>query len=325
MQTLPLLNLHETLVIVGSGPAGLTAALYAARAGLSPLIISGEKLGGAIATSESVQNWPGMLETTGQALIDSMLDAALAHGARISSTVIKKIEINPDGTFMLTCGTGGKSGTIVAKSIILACGTTYRKLGIPGESEYWGHGVSVCSTCDAPLFKDKTVAVVGGGYSAAATALTLSKYAAKIYVLNRESEFAPSVTMAQATRLTMNSKISVLTRTEACFIAGMRKIVTQMTVRNIDSHEERTLSVDGVFLAIGTIPNTGFLDGLVKCDARGYVICQADSTATSVPGIFAAGDLVDSKYHQAITAAASGCRAALDCEYYLTGKIKLVH
>lgn len=325
----------ETVVIVGSGPAGLTAALYCARAGLTPLIILGTQRGGAIIDAKKVENWPGVTSISGAKLIDSLEQQALHHGAHTLDTIVQKIQRRRPIGFRITTPVG----IIDAEAVILACGTTARRLGLPGEKKFWGRGVSTCATCDAAFYRDKIVGVVGGGVRAVQSVIALSQYAKKIYLIVRDSHLAPTVSPELKDALEALSQVTFLFSTTVKSLHGTPtesltprssglarddegEVFSEITVYNSALEAEKTIALDGLFLALGTAPNTEPFARLIACDGAGYALCKPGTTETSVPGIFAAGDIVDRRYHQAVTAAASGCQAALDCERYITGMVR---
>lgn len=300
------------LVIVGSGPAGYTAAVYAARAGLAPVVLAGSvTAGGALMTTTEVENFPGFVDgVQGPELMESMRLQAERFGARI--LLDDAIRVDLDGhTKTIETGAGD---TIHARAVILAMGSAYRKLGLPDEERLTGRGVSWCATCDGFFFRDQEIVVVGGGDSAMEEALFLTRFASKVTVVHRRGEFRASKIMAQ--RVLDHPKIEVAWSTEVGGLVGGEK-VEAVTLRDTVTGAERELLATGVFVAIGHDPRSEIVTGLVDTDADGYVLVDHPSTRTNVSGVFAAGDLVDHTYRQAITAAGTGCAAAQDAQHYL--------
>lgn len=300
------------LIIIGSGPAGLTAAIYAARANLNPLIIGGFTWGGQLMNTTDIENFPGFIDgIPGPQLMENMLKQAQRFGAEIvyeNATQVKSI----DGKKIVKT----YENEYEAEAVILASGSMPKKLGIPGEDKYYGRGVSTCATCDAAFYRGKTVAVVGGGDSAMEEANFLTKFADKVYLIHRRDEFRASKIMVQ--RAIDNPKIEILYNTEVKEVAG-EKTVTHLNLFNNKDNSESELKVDGMFLAIGHIPVTDFVQGEIELDDAGYIKSE-DGVHTSIEGIFVAGDVWDQRYRQAITAAGMGCRAAMDAEKWLESK-----
>ncbi|MGU3652978.1 thioredoxin-disulfide reductase [Mycolicibacterium sp. A43C] len=302
--------IHD-VIIIGSGPAGYTAAVYTARAQLKPLVFEGISFGGALMTTTEVENYPGFREgITGPNLMEEMREQALRFGADLRMEDVDSVDLS-DPVKTVTVG----DETFRAKSVILAMGAAARQLGIPGEQERIGLGVSTCATCDGFFFREQDIAVIGGGDSAMEEAIFLTKFARSVTLIHRRDEFRASKIMLE--RAQANEKITILTNTAVDEIEGDPK-VTGIRLRNTVTGEESTLSVSGVFVAIGHIPRSDLVKGQVDLDGDGYVKVIGRSTATSVEGVFAAGDLVDHTYRQAITAAGSGCSAAIDTERWLT-------
>lgn len=303
----------ENLVILGTGIAGLTAAIYAARANLSPLIISGPEDGGQLTLTSDVENFPGFPEgIKGPELIDRCKKQAERFGAKFKLALVEKINKKKD-FFTITLD---DKTTLETKSIIIATGASARWLGIPSEEKYKGRGVSTCATCDAAFYKNKEVVVIGGGDSAMEEANFLTKFANKVTIIHRREKFSASVIMQKKTL--SNPKIKTLWNKEVQEVLGDGKKVTGVKLKDSKTSKAEEYSSNGVFLAIGHIPNTGFLRGFVDLDEKGYL--KADNHMhTSVPGVFAAGDVQDYNYRQAITAAGTGCVAALEVEKYLSG------
>lgn len=302
---------HE-LVIIGSGPAGLTAAIYAARARLKPVLIAGSSYGGQLMNTSEVENFPGFPDgILGPELMQNMLKQAERFGTEMVYENAVKIE-NVDSNRTVYTDGGLKFPT---KALILATGAVPRRLGIPGEDKFYGKGVSTCATCDGALFRDKIVAVVGGGDSAMEEANFISKFASKIYLIHRRNEFRASKIMQE--RVDKNPKIEVMFNTEVKEILGDTK-VTGIKIYNNTTNTESEVALDGFFLAIGHIPVTQFLSNLLDLNEDGYVLSH-EGIKTSIDGIFVAGDVEDFKYRQAITAAGAGCKAALEAEKWLAG------
>ena len=301
------------LLIVGSGPAGYTAAVYAARAGLAPVVIAGSvTAGGALMTTTEVENFPGFVDgVQGPELMESMRAQAERFGAEIVYDDAVRLDLDGDVKIIET----GAGVTYRARAVILTMGSAYRKLGLPEEERLSGHGVSWCATCDGFFFRDKEIAVVGGGDSAMEEALFLTRFASKVTVVHRRDEFRASRIMAQ--RVLDDPKIEVAWNSEVAAILGDEQ-VTGLTLRDTVTGAERTLDATGVFVAIGHDPRSELVTGQVDTDADGYVRVAHPSTRTNLAGVFAAGDLVDHTYRQAITAAGTGCAAAQDAQHYLS-------
>lgn len=299
----------KKLIIIGSGPAGLTAAIYAARANLNPLVIAGITWGGQLMNTTDIENFPGFIEgIAGPQLMQNMMEQAKRFGAEIvyeNATHIKSEE----GKKIVTT----YENEYEAEAVILASGAMPKKLGIPGEDKYYGKGVSTCATCDAAFYRGKTVAVIGGGDSAMEEANFLTKFADKVYLIHRKEEFRASKIMSQ--RVLDNPKVEVLYNTEVKEVVGEIK-VSHLKLFNNKDNIESELTLDGMFLAIGHIPVTDFVKGEIELDDAGYVK-SPDGVHTSIDGVFVAGDVWDQRYRQAITAAAMGCKAAMDAEKWL--------
>ena len=301
------------LVIVGSGPAGYTASVYAARAGLAPVVIAGSvTAGGALMTTTEVENFPGFVDgVQGPELMESMRAQAERFGAEIVYDDATRLELDGDVKTIET----GAGVTYRARAVILTMGSAYRKLGLPEEERLSGHGVSWCATCDGFFFREQEIVVVGGGDSAMEEALFLTRFASKVTVVHRRDEFRASRIMAQ--RVLDDPKIEVAWNSEVAGILGDEQ-VTGLTLRDTITGAERTLDATGVFVAIGHDPRSELVTGQVDTDADGYVRVAHPSTRTNLAGVFAAGDLVDHTYRQAITAAGTGCAAAQDAQHYLS-------
>jgi thioredoxin reductase (NADPH) len=305
----------ENVIIIGSGPAGYTAALYTARADLEPLVIEGFLWGGLLQQTTDVENYPGYPEgVMGPEMMQQFRDQAERFGARFITDNATKLEL----------GENGRPHTVWiddeahrARAVILAMGAEHKKLGVPGEEELSGRGISYCATCDAAFFKDRHITVVGGGDSAMEEAIFLAKFGSKVTVVNRRDEFRASAIMLDRAREQANLEFLTPYVVDE-FAAGEEgKALELLKLRNPDTGETRELEADATFIAIGHEPQSELVSGLVETDANGYVVTEGKSTRTNVAGVFAAGDLVDHTYRQAVTAAGSGCQAALDAEWYL--------
>jgi thioredoxin reductase (NADPH) len=298
------------VVIVGSGPAGYTAAIYTARANLAPLVIEGVQYGGALMNTTEVENFPGFVDgIQGPDLMDHMRKQAERFGAEFISDDATHLDLTGDVKSVEVGGT-----TYRARSVILAMGSAYRKLGLPNEDRLSGHGVSWCATCDGFFFRGQEIAVVGGGDSAMEEATFLTRFAERVHLLHRRDSFRASKIMQE--RALSNDKIQVHFNTVVEDVVGDEK-VAGLAVRNVVSGEGSTLPVTGLFVAIGHDPRNDLVRGQVAVDDEGYVVVDAPSTRTNLDGVFACGDLVDHVYRQAITAAGTGCQAALDAERWL--------
>src|SRR5919199_1299908 len=299
-------------VVIGSGPAGYTAAIYLARAGLKPLVLEGSiTAGGALMNTTEVENYPGFPEgIQGPDLMDGLRNQAERFGAELVSEDI----VSMDLTGGVKTVTDGYGNTFAARAVILATGSGYRKLGLPDEDRLSGHGVSWCATCDGFFFRDQHIAVVGGGDSALEEATFLSRFGTKVTIVHRRDELRASKIMQD--RAFADPKIEFAWNSEVAEIHGDDKL-TGLTLRDTLTGETRELPATGLFIAIGHDPRSELLTGQVDLDDEGYVLVEDRSTRTNLPGVFASGDLVDHTYRQAITAAGSGCAAALDAERYL--------
>lgn len=303
-------------VVIGTGPAGYTAAIYLARANLNPLVIEGPQPGGQLTTTTDVENFPGFPDgIMGPELMENMRKQAERFGTTFVTGWVTEIDTS-QRPFKLT---GEGLEDIWAETLIISTGASAKYLNIPGEQDNIGKGVSACATCDGFFFRGKKIVVIGGGDSAMEEANFLTRFASELTIVHRRDELRASKIMQDRAR--ENEKISwALNRTPLEVLAtGMG--VTGLKVRNNETGEEEVIETDGLFVAIGHKPNTDFLRGKVDLNEHGYVIVKPGTTETSVPGIFAAGDVQDMKYRQAITAAGSGCQAALDCEKFLEGSI----
>ncbi|MBC7303177.1 MAG: thioredoxin-disulfide reductase [Nocardia sp.] len=298
------------LIIVGSGPAGYTAAVYAARAELSPLVFEGTQFGGALMTTTEVENFPGFRDgIMGPDLMEQMRDQAKRFGAELRTEDVDAIDLSGP-IKKVTVG----DETFEAYAIILAMGSAARYLHVPGEQELLGRGVSACATCDGFFFKGQDIVVVGGGDSAMEEATFLTKFAASVTIVHRREEFRASRIMLE--RAKSNEKIKFQLHSEVVKVNG-DKSVTSLTLRDTRTGEESELDATGLFVAVGHDPRSELVKGQVALDGEGYVLVTNPGTATDVAGVFAVGDLVDHTYRQAITAAGTGCRAAIDAERWL--------
>lgn len=301
----------DDIAIIGSGPAGYTAGIYAGRANLQPVLFEGLESGGQLMLTTDVENYPGFVDgIMGPELMQVFKGQAERFGTTIKTEIIDSIE-NIDGGFKLK----SSKGEYEFKTVIIASGASARWLGVDGEKELQGYGVSACATCDGFFFKEKEVAVVGGGDSAMEEALFLTKFAKKVYVIHRRDQFRASQIMQD--RVLNHEKIEVVWNSTVEKINGEGAVSSILIKDTVDS-SEKELNLDGVFVAIGHDPNVGFLDGFIELDDKGYIKTGfTTETSTSVPGVFAAGDVADSIYRQAITAAGTGCQAAIDAERWL--------
>jgi len=299
----------RNVVIIGSGPAGYTAAIYAARANLKPLVLAGYSAGGQLITTTEVENYPGFPEgVMGPDLMENMRKQAERFGAEILYKDVTKVDFSKK-PFSVTY----EDTTVTAQAAIIATGAAPRKLGIPSEQKLWGHGVTSCATCDGAFYKGKEVAVVGGGDSAMEEATFLTRFANKVTVVHRRPELRASKIMQD--RAQKNAKISWLLGQDIAEVVGNGK-VSGLKLKDAKTGTESTINVDGLFLAIGHIPNSALFNGVIKTDQDGYILVD-HKTQTNVTGVFACGDVVDRHFRQAITAAGSGCASAISAERYL--------
>lgn len=302
----------HNVIIVGSGPSGYTAAIYTARANLKPVLFASSiSPGGDLMTTTEVENFPGFINgIQGPELMTNIGAQAERFGADIRYEDVAEVELEGDvKKVILTDGS-----VHLAKTVIISTGSEYRKLGVDGESRLSGHGVSWCATCDGFFFKEKALAVIGGGDSALEEALFLTSFASKVYLVHRRDSFRASEIMAQ--RALAHEKIEVIWDSVVKTIDGGEK-VSGLTLSNVKTGEETTLGVEGVFVAIGSDPRTSLVQGQLDLTEAGTIAVEGRSSRTSIPGVFAAGDVIDPTYRQAITAAGSGCVAALDAQHYL--------
>jgi thioredoxin reductase (NADPH) len=304
----------ENVIIVGSGPAGYTAALYTSRADLNPLLIEGFLWGGLLQTTTDVENYPGFpAGIMGPEMMQNFRDQAERFGTRFISEDATKIELSRDGG-LHSVWVGDDE--YKARTVILAMGAEHKKLGVPGEEELASRGISYCATCDAAFFRQKKIMVVGGGDSAMEEAIFLSKFGSTVQVVHRRDEFRASQIMIDRAREIDNIEL-VTPYVVDRFEEGSEGTLSQAVLRHSDTGEERVEEVDGAFIAIGHEPSSQLVRDQVETDENGYVVTDGKSTRTGIPGVLAAGDLVDHTYRQAITAAGSGCQAALDAEWHL--------
>jgi thioredoxin reductase (NADPH) len=299
------------LIIIGSGPAGLTAALYSARADLTPLVFEGRAAGGQLMLTTEVENFPGFPEgRMGPELMNDMRKQAERFGAELVATDVDAVDLSSGSPFTVMVGDEAHR----ARSVIIATGATARWLGLPNEQRLIGRGVSSCATCDGFFFRDRELVVVGGGDSAMEEATFLSKFASKVTVVHRRSELRASKIMQE--RAFKNDKIDFIWNAIVVEVLGDEAVIG-VVLQDTVTGQRREFRTDGVFLAIGHDPATKLVAGQLALDAQGYIVVEEPTTATTVPGVFAAGDVVDHHYRQAITAAGMGCKAAMDAERWL--------
>ncbi len=300
----------ENVIIIGSGPAGLTAAIYTARANLNPLVFEGYQYGGQLMTTTEIENFPGFEHgIQGPDLMSEMREQAKRFTARLEQKDVETVKLSQRPFQVLVDGE-----TYEAKTVIIATGANAKMLGLPSEKRLIGRGVSTCATCDGFFFRDKEIVMVGGGDSAMEEAIFLTKFASKVSIIHRRDQLRASKIMQE--RAFKNPKIAFVWNTVVEDVLGAEK-VEGVRLRNVKTDEVSDLRCDGFFLAIGHMPNTALFEGQVELDEQKYIVTQPKSTATSIPGVFAAGDVQDSKYRQAITAAGTGCMAALEAERFL--------
>ncbi len=303
------------VIIIGSGPAGLTAAVYTTRGALSTLVLAGSKWGGQLQLTTDVENYPGFPEgIQGPELMDKMRKQAERFGAKIVDADVDEVDFSGrEMRGVRVMGAIADKNTYLGKSIIIATGADTQWLGLPSEQKLIGRGVSSCAPCDAPFFKEKKVIVVGGGDSAMEEALVLTKYASEVTIVHRRDEFRASDIMQK--KVLSNPKIKVIWNSTVEEILGEDR-VTGVVLKNVKTEEQRNIETGGVFVAIGHLPSTRIFKGQIELDEKGYVKVF-DHTKTSVEGVFVAGDVHDHHYRQAVTAAGYGCQAAMDCERWL--------
>lgn len=301
----------ENIIIIGSGPAGLTSAIYTSRANLEPLMIEGEEAGGQLMTTTEVENFPGFEHgITGPDLIAVMRKQAERFGTRFLTRNVTKVDF---GQRPFKVWVGDKLH--LAKSVIISTGASAKYLGLPSEKQYANRGVSACATCDGAFFRNQEIGVVGGGDTAMEEAQFLTRFASKVYVIHRRDSFRASKIMVD--RVLANPKIQVLWNATVEEVLGDGKSMTGAKIKNLVKGETSTLPITGLFLAIGHKPNTDLFKGVLDMNETGYLVTQPNTTYTNIPGVFAAGDVQDHVYRQAITAAGTGCMAAIDAERWL--------
>lgn len=308
-----MMDMTEDLIIIGAGCAGFTAAIYASRASLNPLLFTGSQIGGQLTTTTEVENFPGFPEgIMGPELMYQMQQQAEKFGTRFAYEDIQSVTKDAEDIFHITTGTN----TYQARSVIVATGATARYLGLDGEKALVGHGLTACATCDGSFYRDVPVCVVGGGDSACEEAAFLTRFASKVYLIHRRDSLRASKIMAE--RTLANSKITpVWNSTISAYQTDEKGELSSVTLQNLDTNETSPLEVKCVFMAIGHTPNSKFLGDLVDRDPAGYIMRIGSSTSTKTAGLFAAGDVADPLYRQAISSAGMGCGAAIEAERYL--------
>ena len=304
--------MHRKVIIIGSGPAGLTAAVYAARANLEPLVFEGSQPGGQLTITTDVENFPGFPDgIMGPDLMEKMRNQAVRFGAKCEYKTVDKADLT-NSPFSVWV----KDDKYTADTIIISTGASARLLGLDSESELMGYGVSACATCDGFFFKEKEVLVVGGGDSAAEEAIFLTKFASKVTIVHRRDKFRASKIMQE--RVLKNKNIEIMWNSAVDDIIGSKDTgVTGAVIKDTVSNDTREVICDGIFMAIGHVPNTGVFNNQLKLDDKGYIVTEPGTTNTNIPGVFACGDVQDQIYRQAVTAAGTGCMSAIDAEHWL--------
>ena len=306
------------VIIIGSGPAGLTAGIYAGRSKMNPLIIDGNQPGGQLTTTTRVENWPSYVTVNGPDLMNIMRDQAQKCGVKFVSDLVSGVDLQSK-PFKISTQAGK---TLETETIIITTGATNRKLGCTGEEEYWGKGVTTCATCDAPFMEGKEVVIVGGGNSAVTEAEHLSKFASKVTIVHILDKLTATDPIKD--KVMADPKIEILYNSTVVEIKGDGEHSQEVVVENQQDKTQTTLLAYGVFIAIGLRPNTDIFKDQLELDDHGYIVLK-EKQQTSVEGVFAAGDVCDKIYKQAITSSGDGCKAVLDCEIYLTGKISVTY
>jgi thioredoxin reductase (NADPH) len=302
--------MQENLIIIGSGPAGLTAAIYASRAGLDPLVIEGSNPGGQLMNTSFVENWPGEIRILGSKLMENMRNHALHFNTRFLEETISEVKFNAKSNLLIT----NTSKRIKTKSLIIASGATHRRLNCPGEKEYWGKGVTTCAVCDGAFYKNRPVVIVGGGDTAMEDASFMTNFTDQITIIHILDQLTASKAMQD--RVINNPKIKIIYQSTVTQIIGDGQHVTSVEITHQETGKKTELKTDVVFVAIGLSPNTSIFKDQLKLEKSGHIAVN-NFTKTSIEGVFAAGDVIDPCYRQAITSAGFGCMAALDAEKYL--------
>lgn len=309
-------SLTRKLIIIGSGPAALTAAIYASRANLQPLLVQGPEPGGQLMTTTAVENWPGEISIMGPDLMLKIENHAKHFGTDFLSRNIIKVDLNNKDKFLVTTN---KNENLYTYSLIIATGATPKRLNCKGEGKYWGRGVTNCAVCDGAFYKDKPVVIVGGGDTAVENATFMTKFTDKITIVHILPKLTASYAMQH--KIINNDKINIIYNSTVTEILGNDDHVNQVVVKNLETGQNKILDVNAVFISIGLTPNTSIFKDQLELNQYGYIMLK-DYTQTSVKGVFAAGDVADYRYRQAITSAGTGCAAALDAERYLFEKFQ---